>query len=374
MVMTSVLGHVQELDFPPEFSNWQLTPPASLLSPASTPVVKSTPEANRGIVRNLEEQARSADWLVIWTDCDREGEHIGSEIVQICQRVNHRLQVYRARYSAVTQSELRRAMAQLQRLDQRQVAAVNVRSELDLRTGACFTRFQTLKLQQAFPTLQKEVISYGKGGGERKITHRLLMVCIGSCQFPTLGFVVEQYFKVSSVCVCQVCDCIFSHTFQVTRFTPEPFWYLDLQVEQEGICNSFTWKRGHLHDQLITLICYERCLQDPRVRITSVIEKPCTRYKPLPLRTVEFQKAASKFLKMTSEVLMTVAERLYNRGYISYPRTETDVFEFSAEELKGLVRKQANDPNFGHYANRLLEGGKVWMWHQALRFLICHVY
>jgi hypothetical protein len=53
-------------------------------------------------------------------------------------------------------------MAQLQRLDERQVAAVNVRSELDLRTGACFTRFQTLNLRQAFPALSKEIISYGK--------------------------------------------------------------------------------------------------------------------------------------------------------------------------------------------------------------------
>ena len=125
---------------------------------------------------------------------------------------------------------------------------------------------------------------------------------------------------------------------------------MELKVQLEGISNTFTWKRGHLFDHLITLICYERCLQDPQVLITSVSEKPCTRYKPLPLRTVEFQKAASKFLKMSSESLMTIAERLYNRGYISYPRTETDVFEFNGEELRTLVRKQGNDPQFGAYA------------------------
>jgi len=99
--------------------------------------------------------------LIIWTDCDREGEHIGSEIVEICRAANSRLDVYRARYSAVTQSELRRSMTNLKRLDLKQVAAVEARSELDLRSGAIFTRFQTLRLQQEFPSIGKDVISYG---------------------------------------------------------------------------------------------------------------------------------------------------------------------------------------------------------------------
>ena len=54
--------------------------------------------------------------------------------------------------------------------------------------GAAFTRFQTLRLQKVFPeVLSGQVISYG------------------SCQFPTLGFVVERYK-------------------QVEAFIKEPFW------------------------------------------------------------------------------------------------------------------------------------------------------
>jgi len=30
MIMTSVLGHVQELDFSSEYGNWSITPPDSL--------------------------------------------------------------------------------------------------------------------------------------------------------------------------------------------------------------------------------------------------------------------------------------------------------------------------------------------------------
>ncbi len=115
------------------------------------------------MVKNLEIQSRLAQRLVIWTDCDREGEHIGFEIVQICSAVNLRLDIYRARYSAVTGSELKRALSRLDRLDMKSVTAVETRSELDLRTGAIFTRFQTLKLRQHFSDiLAKEIISYGK--------------------------------------------------------------------------------------------------------------------------------------------------------------------------------------------------------------------
>ncbi len=38
---------------------------------------------------------------MIWTDCDREGEHIGSEIVGVCRKGKEGLRVKRARFSAI---------------------------------------------------------------------------------------------------------------------------------------------------------------------------------------------------------------------------------------------------------------------------------
>lgn len=38
---------------------------------------------------------------MIWTDCDREGEYIGSEIASVVQSVNRNVIVQRARFSAI---------------------------------------------------------------------------------------------------------------------------------------------------------------------------------------------------------------------------------------------------------------------------------
>lgn len=54
-----------------------------------------------GIERNLLNEARRADELMIWTDCDREGEHIGSEIANVCRKAKPNIRVTRARFSAI---------------------------------------------------------------------------------------------------------------------------------------------------------------------------------------------------------------------------------------------------------------------------------
>jgi DNA topoisomerase-3 len=52
---------------------------------------------------------------VIWTDCDREGEAIGFDIIDVCKQVRPRLNVYRAHFSALTKEEIERAVNTLQR-------------------------------------------------------------------------------------------------------------------------------------------------------------------------------------------------------------------------------------------------------------------
>lgn len=163
------------------------------------------------------------------------------------------------------------------------------------------------------------------------------LTLLGSCQFPTLGFVVDRYFKVQN-------------------FVPEEFWSIKVTHKKDGLSVTFSWARNRLFDRAAVTILFERCLSAKQARVTKVQEKPTKKWKPLPLTTVELQKMATRFLRMTGQQAMTVAESLYNKGFISYPRTETDRFD-KGMNLRALVQKQTQDNRWGQFAQNLADGG-----------------
>lgn len=225
----------------------------------------------------------------------------------------------RAKFSEMTKPALQRAMANLVPPDERMSQAVDVRSELDLRIGAAFTRFQTLRLQSVFPEHVESLVSYG------------------SCQIPTLGFVVQRYNEVS-------------------RFVAQPFWKVKVTHQVDDVTVEFNWARNRLFDKQCCEAYFALCRADPTAYVDSVTEKPKSKWRPTPLDTVELEKLGSRKLRLTAKETMTIAEKLYSQGMISYPRTETN--QFSKEvDLRGLVAQHAEDANWGRFAGRVLEWG-----------------
>lgn len=126
--------------------------------------------------------------------------------------------------------------------------------------------------------------------------------------------------------------------------------------KRDSIDVNFSWSRNRLFDRASVIILYERCLAAKTAKVTKVQEKPTKKWKPLPLTTVELQKMATRFLRMTGQQAMEAAESLYNKGFISYPRTETDRFD-SGMNLRTLVQKQTPDGRWGQFAQGLVDGG-----------------
>ena len=88
-------------------------------------------------------------------------------------------------------------------------------------------------------------------------------------------------------------------------------------------------------------------------KVVKIQSKPTKKWKPLPLTTVELQKMATRFLRMNGSQAMTIAEGLYQKGFISYPRTETDRFD-KGMNLKALCEKQIQDNRWGQFADNLI--------------------
>ncbi len=312
MITTSVRGHLATTDFPPDFG-WSRVDPIQLFDAPLETIYKEDMQPLQTMLTRLSKNVHA---VVLWLDCDREGEAIADEVKQVCVQSKPRLEsfIYRAKFSTVLDAEIRRALHTLGRLNDWFVQAVQARSQLDLRVGAAFTRFQTLRLQKKFQLTSGSVVSYGP------------------CQFPTLGFVVERWARIET-------------------FVPEDFWFLELSLRipadpEETNTNQnrpihFTWKRNRLYDRIMTLAFYEACLEAQVAVVTQLQGRPKNKWRPVPLATVELQKRASRYLRIGSETLMTAAEELYQQGYISYPRTETERFRPEFEH-RPLLQTFAN--------------------------------
>ncbi|XP_029713941.2 DNA topoisomerase 3-alpha [Aedes albopictus] len=317
MVMTSVSGHLLNHEFLPSFRGWHSCNPEQLFD---APVRKSCTENMDKIKKTLEREVRHCQTLVIWTDCDREGENIGFEIIEVCRAIKPGIQVLRAKFSEITAASIKRAVENLAAPDELQSEAVNVRSELDLRIGAAFTRFQTLRLQNVFPA---------------KIVNNL--VSYGSCQIPTLGFVANRYKEIE-------------------RFIPQQFWKIKLNHTIEELTVEFNWARNRLFDKQCCEAYLMLCQSEPLVKIVSVTNKPKSKWRPTPLDTVELEKLGSRKLRINAKQTMTIAEKLYTQGIISYPRTETNMFT-NDMKLAPLVEQQLDDPEWGGFAQKVLQWG-----------------
>ena len=168
----------------------------------------------------------------------------------------------------------------------------------------------------------------------------------GPCQFPTLGFIVDRYKKIK-------------------EFVPEKFWSIQLKYRPQAKKGleapgefKFEWLRERVFDKLTCLVLYERCLDSGKAKVIDVIKTKRYRQRPHPLNTIEAQKLISRKLRISSAQSMEIMEKLYQRGILSYPRTETNCFNPTIN-LRNIVSALEQGEGFGDFAQRVASG-EMW--------------
>lgn len=386
MIFTSVLGHLFTTDFT-NASNWALTDPRTLFH---APITKKINEPS--IKANIQNLCQKVNQVIIWTDCDREGENIAKEIVEVVLEKCPNMEIRRARFNAITYGSITGALDSLGVVNERESDAVEARIELDLRLGSAFTRIQTLRMSSyiakdgSSPNSSNKnahnvemnnlalINAHNEKSNEKNVPHKEHLhnnnenfthdgdylhdennvnshndkineqkgvkgrvISYGPCQVPTLGFVVDRMLAKEN-------------------FIPEDFFTLTLTV-QKKLKDVFTWHRGNIFDKNFVIHMFS-LLKTKNGIVTEASKKPKEKKKPLPLRTVEFQKSCASLFKMSSHAVMTIAEKLYTKGYISYPRTETDSFPSNFNH-KEIVAALMPDPSYAPFCDKL--GGDLFM-------------
>ncbi|XP_010926666.1 DNA topoisomerase 3-beta isoform X3 [Elaeis guineensis] len=276
--VTSVIGHIFSVDFPPTYQNWEVTDPMDLFQ---APILKSESNPKAHIRRHLSQEAKGCGYLVLWLDCDREGENICYEVIE-CSGIHENeagRRIYRARFSSVAEKDILKAMDNLVAPNKDEALAVDARQEIDLKVGVAFTRFQTRYFQGKYGNLDSRVISYGP------------------CQTPTLGFCVQRYL-------------------QITTFKPEKFWSLNPYIIKDGYELRLEWDRNKLFDYDVAMMFQKLVSDDHTLKVTDILTKEECKSRPSGLNTVNMLKVASSALGFGPQMAMQLAERLYTQGFI----------------------------------------------------------
>ncbi|HKS60017.1 MAG TPA: DNA topoisomerase, partial [Thermoplasmata archaeon] len=272
-------GHIVELDYSSDLASWSLPDLPRLLE--AEPLRKITEPA---IVDTLQRIAAEFDRVILATDFDREGELIAQECLNLLHEVNPRLEVRRARYSALTRDEIERSFAHLNELDTALAAAGEARQEIDLVWGALLTRYLTLTSQQ-------------RGQG---------FLSAGRVQTPTLALLVQR-------------------DQEIKEFVPSPFWTIHADAMYQGEAFGLEHEHGRFDDRAAAEGVFRKVDGASRGTVEAFSEESTRRRPPVPFNTTLFVAEATR-TGLGAALVMRIAEDLYTQGLISYPRTDNTVY------------------------------------------------
>ncbi len=246
------------------------------------------------VVADLVKLAKNADAIYLATDLDREGEAIAWHLREVIGGDEDRYR--RVVFNEITKSAIQAAFEEPGKLEMTRVNAQQARRFLDRVVGYMVS-----------PLLWSKVARGLSAGRVQSVAVRLLV----EREREIRAFNPEEYWEV----------------YAETATTPEKGGEaIRLQVVKQGDENFRPTSEEQTNAALALL-------RGAAYEVTKREDKP-TKTKPTaPYITSTLQQAASTRLSFSVKKTMTLAQRLYEAGHITYMRTDST--NLSAEAVSG---------------------------------------
>ncbi len=272
-------------------------------------------------IAKLKGLLKDADELYLATDEDREGEAIAWHLFD---ELKPKVPVHRMVFHEITPQAINAAVANPREIDMDLVEAQEARRILDRLYG-----------YEVSPVLWRKVMSGLSAGRVQSVATRLVV----DRERERMRFRVASYWDLEATFDAgekhdQRMFPAKLHSIDDTRVARGSDFGPDGELAQKSA------GKGVVHLNKTRAEALADALHDTEFAVRSVESRPYTRRPYAPFRTTTLQQEASRKLGFSASSTMSVAQRLYENGYITYMRTDSTTL---SETAISAARSQARD-------------------------------
>jgi len=303
------------------------------------------PKERKSQVKKLRDLLKDVDELYLATDEDREGEAIAWHLVEV---LKPKIPVKRMVFHEITRPAIEAAFSNPRDLDERLVSAQEARRILDRLYG-----------YEVSPVLWKKVQPKLSAGRVQSVAVRIVV----ERERERMAFIPAGYWSLEG-------------TFASVEDLDKTFEASLVSVDEKKVATGRDFdtqgkpkKDVHVLDQE-TATALATGLRESEFEVASVESKPYTRKPYPPFRTSTLQQEAGRKLRFSSSRTMSVAQRLYENGYITYMRTDSVQLSDSAvatsrSQISKLYGSEYLSPSPRKYSGKQAKGAQEA--HEAIR-------
>lgn len=256
-------------------------------------------------IKEVKQAARDADEIYLATDPDREGEAIAYHMKYICTHNKGKVSAKkfkRISFHEITKTAIDHAMEKPGKVDMDLVDAQQARRILDRIVGYTLS-----------PLLWKKIRRGLSAGRVQSVAVRLVV----EREREREKFDSEKYYRVSS---------------KFDDFTAKLLKIDDESITKRKKTELFAGTHTVTTTILDTKKKAEKVVKDldPEYEITEIKKKTTKKNPYAPYTTSSLQQDASYKLSWSSKLTMSVAQKLFEKGHITYHRTDSTSLAKSA--------------------------------------------